>query len=219
MQTPHDCSVNQCVAATTTTVADPKDPPPPLGPCDAVSCTGTMPTHMDSDALCPVTDSCSNGKCSCKDCPDGSIAGLPGGTCKLPGGTTASSTTGGNTAGKAVDGSASTEWNSGVFTPVTGGTATLDVVPGKEISARSISINVDATKPAGTSSQIKCTVTVYDGAGNSMVLPTKTQIVPNGGDVFDIGLPAPMKVAHLSITLQSTESALAIFEVGYRTCP
>jgi hypothetical protein len=178
-----------------------------------------MPTHMDSDALCPVTDSCSNGKCSCKDCPDGSIAGLPGGTCKLPGGTTASSTTGGNTAGKAVDGSASTEWNSGVFTPVTGGTATLDVVPGKEISARSISINVDATKPAGTSSQIKCTVTVYDGAGNSMVLPTKTQIVPNGGDVFDIGLPAPMKVAHLSITLQSTESALAIFEVGYRTCP
>lgn len=92
-----------------------------------------MPTHKDADGLCEVTERCASGNCVCTECPNGAIPGLTSGTCKLPPGSTATAQAGGSTAGLAIDGSASTEWSSGLYFP-TGATAGISVTLGTKSS-------------------------------------------------------------------------------------
>ena len=121
----------------------------------------------------------------------------------------------------AKDGSVSTVWNSGKYSPLEGAEATLTATLSGPTAVAAISVNVDGYNPVSPNgiSEISVSVTVVDAASGGLISLGKiTQLVPKGGDMFVFPLLMPATIKQIQVQLNSKQTALAIYEVGYRTC-
>lgn len=210
-----DCKQWQCVDGEASEVPALDDLPAPRGACDVVSCTEAGPTFTPDDGSCALNQRCDAGNCTCRACPNGKLMAAIADTCIMPQGVaaTASQSNAMSLASSAVDGDATTTWNSGAKM----GTLTLVLDGAQAMTALVVYVTGSAGGGLGAKTILLTASVETRGSMTPLVKTGKWDFsaTPTGPIRLELGL---VEVTKVTLSFSSATSWIAVNEALFVLC-